>query len=93
MTPLAPEPVLRAALRVLHVAAYTTRNWTLADEVSRRQINDLWEAIHEIPELLTRWRPDAEGELLRYLDEYDYLWLSPKLRAIYEQSLDGVAPR
>ena len=27
-TALAPEPILRAALRVVHVAAYTTRNWT-----------------------------------------------------------------
>ena len=25
---MAPEPIVRAALRVLHVAGYTTRNWT-----------------------------------------------------------------
>jgi len=31
MGQIAPEPTLRAALRVLHVAAYTTRNWTLSD--------------------------------------------------------------
>jgi len=30
--------------RVLHVAAYTTRNWTMGEEISRKQISDLWEA-------------------------------------------------
>ena len=92
MTPLAPEPILRAALYVVHVAAYTTRNWTLADEVSRQQINDLWEAIHEVPSLVTRWRPDAERELLMYLDEYDRKWPSPRLRARYEGHLARGGP-
>jgi hypothetical protein len=88
MSALAPEPILRATLRVLHVAAYTTRNWTLTDGVSRRQINDLWEAIHVIPDLLTRWRPDAEAELIWYFDEYDGKWPTPQLRAIYQQYLE-----
>jgi hypothetical protein len=84
---LAPEPILRAALRVVFVAAYTTRNWTLADEVTRKQINDLWEALHEVPDLVTRWRDDAEEELLRYFDEYDAKWAEPRLRAIYDQAI------
>jgi hypothetical protein len=88
MTPLAPEPILRAALYVVHVAAYTTRNWTLGEEVSRKQINDLWEALHEVPSLVTRWRPDAETELLMYFDEYDRKWPSPRLRQRYEQHLE-----
>jgi hypothetical protein len=67
MTPLAPEPILRAALYVVHVAAYTTRNWTYADGWPRQQMYDLWEALHEVPDLVTRWRPDAERELLMYL--------------------------
>ena len=80
---MAPEPTLRAALHVLFWSAITTRNWTLNDDVSRRQINDLWEAVHEIPDLLCRWRDDSEAELLRYLDEYDGKWPSPRLHAIY----------
>jgi hypothetical protein len=85
MNLIAPEPILRAAMRVLHVAAYTTRNWTLNNDASIKQINDLWEAIHEIPDLVCRWHGDAEKELLMYLDEYDTQWTTPKLRAIYEQ--------
>jgi hypothetical protein len=84
---LVPEPILRAALRVVFVAAYTTRNWTCDDEVTRKQINDLWEALHNVPDLVTRWRDDAEEELLRYFDEYDEKWPEPRLRAIYDHVL------
>jgi len=89
-SPLAPEPILRAALRVLHVAAYTTRNWTLGEEVvPRQQINALWEAIHEIPDLVKRWRGDEESlrELRMYLQEYDQRWGAPKLEQIFDQAL------
>jgi pyruvate-formate lyase-activating enzyme len=85
---LPPEKTLRGALRVLFIAAVYTRNWTLTDEVSRKQVNDLWEAIHEIPDLLTRWGDDSEAELLRYLQEYAEKWQEPNLIAGYE---DGVA--
>jgi len=84
---LAPEPILRAALRVVFVASYTTRTWTLNEEVSRKQINDLWEALHNVPDLVCRWRDDAERELLMYFDEYDEKWSEPRLRAIYDQAL------
>ncbi len=86
---LAPETVLRAALRVVHVAAYTTRNWALNDAISRRQIYDLWEAIHEIPDLLMRWQGDEESmrELRISMREYDQRWSSPKLEQVFDQSL------
>lgn len=86
---MAPERILRAALRVVHVAAYTTRNWTLRDDIPRDQINDLWEALHEVPDLLCRWRDGAERELRMYLDEYDAKWPEPALRRIYEEALRG----
>jgi hypothetical protein len=86
-TVMAPEPILRAALRVLFVASYTTRNWTLQHEVSRAQINALWEAIHVVPNLLCRWREDALDELFMYFDEYDGQWPEPRLRAIFDQAL------
>jgi hypothetical protein len=88
---LAPEPTLRAALRVLHVAAYTTRNWTLKEDVvPREQINALWEAIHEIPDLIRRWRSDEESlrELKMYLREYDQRWTFPKLEETFDKALN-----
>jgi len=88
---LAPEPILRASLHVLHFAAFTTRNWTRSDEISRKQIYDLWEAIHEIPDLIKRWRGDEESlkELRMYLKGYDQRWSSPKLEQIFDQALSG----
>ena len=86
---LPPDRVLKAALEVLFVCAYTTRNWTIREGVTRQQINDLWEAVHEIPSLLTRWRPDAEAELLMYLEEYNGKWPSPQLKIRYLQVRDA----
>jgi hypothetical protein len=82
---------MRAALRVLFIASVTTRNWTLNDEISRKQINDLWEAIHEIPDLLRRWNSPlaCEAELLMYLREYDSKWKSPNLEEVYKQALNN----
>ena len=88
---LAPEPILRAALRVLHVAAFTTRNWTLGEDISRKQINALWEAIHEIPDLIKRWESDEESlrELRKYFREYDQCWDFPKLEQLFDQALNS----
>jgi len=66
---LPPPQTLKAVLEILSICACTTRNWT-DDSFSREQINDLWDAVHNFPSLLTRWRADAEVELIRYLDEY-----------------------
>jgi hypothetical protein len=88
MSQLAPPDVMRGALRVLYVAAYTTRNWTLNEKVSRKQINDLWEAIHEIPSVLAHWRSTEEFEhaLQVYLSGYIKEWKAPDLLAIYKQA-------
>jgi hypothetical protein len=89
MKTLAPTEVLMAAMRVLHVAGYTTRNWTLPGSgVTTKQINDLWEAIHEVPDVLTRWDnpKEREEEIERYFREYDNKWGSPSLLAIYRQA-------
>ena len=90
---MAPEPILRAALRVVFVASYTTRNWTRTDAVPRQRVFDLWEAIHEVPDLVCRWRPDAERELLMYFGEYDAKWPDLKLRAMYEAARDAAERR
>jgi len=91
MHPLAPEAILRAALHVLHIAGCATRNGTFPDGWSRQQVNDLWEALHPVPGLLTRWRPDAEQELFLYFDEYDAKWPAPRLRAMYALQLSPCA--
>lgn len=79
-------------MRVLYVAACTTRNWTLSDDIPRKQINDLWEAIHEIPDLVMRWNEPEKcaAELRMYLREYEAKWPTPKLEAVFKQALESV---
>ena len=91
MSQSVPPDVLRGALRVLYVAGYTTRNWTLNEEVSRKQINDLWEAVHEIPSVLMHWRGTEEFEhaLQIYLNGYVREWKTPDLNLIYKQYKEG----
>jgi hypothetical protein len=90
---MAPETVLRAALEVVYFAAVTTRNWTYNDDVSRQQISDLWDAIHNVPILLRDWQEDSEAELLSYLGGYDQKWPSPRLRAFYKRALADMRHR
>ena len=61
-------------------------------DLNRQQVYDLWEALHEVPSLVTRWRLDAEEELLMYLDEYDRKWPTPRLREMYERHLEHHDP-
>jgi len=85
-TTLPPKPILIGALRVIHCAAYTTRNWALDESIPRKQILDLWEAVHDIPEMLMRWRGKESEELLElYLSEYASKWNYPDLRDRYVQ--------
>ncbi len=91
---LAPEPIRRAAVRVLHVAVETIRNWTLGEEVvPKPQIYALWEAIHELPDLVTRWHGEESlRELRMYLQEYDRRWSFPKLEETFDKALDDPSP-
>ena len=101
---LAPEPVMRAALDVLGHACVFVRNATLSPDVSAKMINDLMEAIHDIPFQLKTW--DSERiDLLRlhlkcfdsglypgapnFLDRFEMLLNSYNKEA--EQDADGDA--
>lgn len=87
---MAPEAVVKAGLQVLYVAAYTTRNWTLSEEVERKQVNDLWEALHNVPVVLKNWRGDKESlaELKMYFEEYWLKWERPDLKGIFNDALE-----
>ena len=91
MPQLAPPDVMKGALQVLYVAAYTTRNWTLNETISRKQINDLWEAIHEIPRALVDWCgvENFEDNLNRDFSGYARKWKTPDLLAIYKQAKEA----
>lgn len=88
---IAPEPVLRGALHVLYWAAVHNRNWTYMETFTVERTRALWDALHNVPDLLTRWRDDAETELINYFDIYDQQFDDLHLRTRYEQAKAGGA--
>jgi hypothetical protein len=49
---IAPEPILRAGNDTISWACIFCRNQSLASTVSTKMINDIMEAIHEVPRML-----------------------------------------
>ncbi len=66
--PTAPEPFLSAGLDTVHFALVCCRNWTLDENASVKQVNDLMEAIHEVPRMLMNWQAHSLDELRTHLD-------------------------
>jgi hypothetical protein len=52
---IAPEPILRAGNDTVAWACIFCRNQTLANTVSAKMINEVMEAIHEVPRMLVAW--------------------------------------
>ncbi len=65
----------------------TTRHGTMGVDDPTRQVFDLWEAVHPVPETLLNWTPDVERRLLAYLDDYNAKWPEPRLRHVFEAAL------
>lgn len=69
---LAPEPILKAALMTLHWAIVFGRNSTLCPNVPVEMVNDLMEAIHEVPSTLVHWKEKYSlDEILLHLSGFD----------------------
>jgi hypothetical protein len=62
---------MRAALDVLGHACVFARNATLASDVSVKMINDLMEAIHDIPFQLKTWDNERIDTLRLHLRCFD----------------------
>ncbi len=64
---MALEPILRTALRVLHVASFGTRNWTLPTHfqgvATQQRINDLWETLGDLTQI-QQHRPSKNSRYL-----------------------------
>lgn len=82
---LAPEREMKAALRILHIAGVITRNSMLSEDVPREQMYDLWEALHELPSVLTRWEERSEAEVLAWFADYNQKWKQPDLRTMWRE--------
>jgi hypothetical protein len=52
---IAPEPIRRAGNDTVSWACIFCRNHTLREAAPAKMINDLMEAIHEVPRMLVDW--------------------------------------
>ena len=87
---LPPEPILDAALLALHRALIYTRNITLHPDASTpKQVNDLMEAFHEIPDFLVHWDKHDLDELRLHLRCFDHTrWIgAPDFVQVFETRL------
>ncbi|MEN6458188.1 MAG: hypothetical protein ABFC63_04605, partial [Thermoguttaceae bacterium] len=64
MMTIAPEPILKAALVTIHWATVFARNWTCRPDVPVKMVNDLMEAIHEVPSILIHWNDENSLDML-----------------------------
>lgn len=85
----APDYVIKALCNTLHWATVYCRNYTLGENVSIKQINEIMEAIHEVPNMLFRWDDNKIDEVKLHLGCFDSSkWGgAPNLVAHFEESL------
>jgi hypothetical protein len=86
---IAPEPILRAGLDTISWACIFCRNQTLRDDAPARMINELMEAIHEVPRMLADWRRHDLAEVRIHLACFNASrWTgAPDLVSYFDQKL------
>lgn len=76
---LAPEPVLRAYMAVLHDAILNARmRIRYGETIDPEELHDLLDGIHNIPEMLCAYGGwHVEANIDQHLRDYDERWYVP----------------
>lgn len=85
-----PQTILNAALFILHRALVHCRNLTLSPKEDRhKEVNEIMEAIHEVPDFLANCQFHDLKELRLHLNCFDSTkWPgSPNLTKIFDMKL------
>lgn len=64
---IAPEPILRAGNYAVSRACIYCRNQSLGNSIPAKMVNELMEAIHEVPRMLVDWDRHNLTELRTHL--------------------------
>lgn len=73
---LCPEPKMSAYLVVLHRALIWGRLLSNSSAADADHINDLMDAVHNLPELLRTWETCDEERLQADLRDYSAKWVN-----------------
>jgi hypothetical protein len=86
----APEPYLSACLEVIYKAILRARSLSFGEPSKRthEEIEDMTDAVHNLPHLLTNWERCDRQMLVDFLRAYDRKWPGgPRLVEIYEAAV------
>jgi hypothetical protein len=64
---IAPEPILRAGNDTISWACIFCRNQSLGSTIPTKMVNEVMEAIHEVPRMLVDWEHHDIAELRLHL--------------------------
>lgn len=86
----APDNIVEAVLETLKWAMVYCRNYSLNENADIKQINELMEAIHEVPGITLRWKHDSINEIKMHLACFDYIkWEgAPNLVRYFEDQIE-----
>ena len=68
----APEAVIEAVLVTLKYATVYCRNYTLQSGSQLQQINEIMEAIHDLPDQMYNWEQDGLKKIRLHLRCFDH---------------------
>ncbi len=88
----APDYVIEAILETVKWAMIYCSNYSLNERAEISQINELMEAVHEVPGIASRWPEGAIKEIELHLAGFDHTkWKgSPNLVVYFEDALERV---
>ncbi len=86
----APEYIIEAVLDTMKLGMVYCRNYSLNKNSNMAQINELMDAMHEVPSILSRWPEGALEEIKLHLSCFDHRkWEgSPNLTSYLENVLE-----
>jgi hypothetical protein len=85
----APPAIMEAALHTIYRACVMARNCTLPGHEHSAKANSLMEAVHEVPNLLTKWNAERLCEVRNHFDCFEsHEWPgSPDLVTTFNERL------
>ena len=86
----APPPVMRAGLDTVAHLCVHARNKSLRAECEIKEMNDLMEAVHEVPQMLMNWNSRRLEEIRLHLSCFRSEWYpgAPDFVAYFDRRLE-----
>jgi len=86
----APDHIIEAVLDTVKMAMVYCRNYAINDNVDTRQIYELMDAVHDVPDQMYRWSDNGIEDIKLHLRCFDHnKWNdSPDLVSYFEGALE-----